>query len=118
MPDIGLFELLVIGVLLFVVVGPERMPEFFGQIGNWVRHGRHWWAQIRGEIGREINQNTAPFQHAAEDIHQQVDRVKQDVQRAVSEELQTDAHMNDHAGEIKASEQTPDVNRKSPPKHE
>jgi len=30
MPDIGLFELIMIGLALVVIVGPERVPEFFG----------------------------------------------------------------------------------------
>ena len=49
MPDIGLFELILIGLLLFLVVGPERMPEFLGQVGRWVRSGRGWVSELRSE---------------------------------------------------------------------
>jgi sec-independent protein translocase protein TatB len=83
MPDIGLLELLVIGVLLFVVVGPERMPEFFGQVGRWVRHGRNWWSKMHGEISREIEQNTVPFKDVAGEMHENYTGLKQDVEKSV-----------------------------------
>jgi len=74
-PDIGLFELLLIGVLLFVVVGPERMPEFFGQIGGWVRSGRNWMNQIRGQISNETADITAPIRDAKAQVEQSLDQL-------------------------------------------
>jgi len=73
MPDIGLFELLVIGILLFVVVGPERMPEFFSQIGRWVQTGRAWMSDFRSEISRETADIRTPIQDARASFEQEVD---------------------------------------------
>ncbi|MDX8407655.1 MAG: hypothetical protein R8L58_04645 [Mariprofundaceae bacterium] len=84
MPDIGLFELLVIGVLLFVVVGPERMPEFFGQLGRWGRYGRDWWSQMRGEISREIDHESRPLKDMAGEMQQHIDGVRSDVEASVA----------------------------------
>lgn len=72
MPDIGLFELLVIGILLFVVVGPERMPEFFSQIGRWMRTGRAWMSDFRSEITRETADLTAPIHDTRASIEQEL----------------------------------------------
>ena len=83
MPDIGLFELLIIGVLLFVVVGPERMPEFFGQIGRWAHYGRDWLSQMRGEISREIDHESAPLKHMAGEMQQHIDGIRSDVKASV-----------------------------------
>ncbi|MDQ7010997.1 MAG: twin-arginine translocase TatA/TatE family subunit [Mariprofundaceae bacterium] len=67
MPDIGLFELVLIGALAFIVLGPERLPEFFGQIGRMLRHARRWAGELRqqwlletGEIRGELNQISEP----------------------------------------------------------
>ncbi len=90
MPDIGLFELLVIGLLLFVVVGPERMPEFFAQLGRWVRYGRDWWYQMRGEISREVEQGTAPLKDMAGEMHQHIDAVRDDVHASVEQRTDVD----------------------------
>jgi len=75
MPDIGLFELLLIGLLLFLVVGPERMPEFFGQIARWVRSGRGWINQFRSELSRETAAITEPLKDAQEKVEQGLDSI-------------------------------------------
>jgi len=76
MPDIGLFELILIGVVLFIVVGPERMPEFLGQIGRWVRHGRGWMSHMGNEISREASEITQPVKQAGEQIRGELDSIK------------------------------------------
>ncbi len=73
MPDIGLFELLIIGIVLFLVVGPERMPDFFSQIGRWMRYGRSWMGQFRAELQRETSDISAPLTDAKKDIEQGMD---------------------------------------------
>jgi len=57
MPDIGLLELLLVGVIAFLVLGPERMPELFSQVGRVVRKGRGWIADVK----RQIDEETAPL---------------------------------------------------------
>jgi len=63
MPDIGLFELVLIGALAFIVLGPERLPEFFDQIGRMLRHVRRWAGELRrqwlletGEVREQLEQ--------------------------------------------------------------
>lgn len=53
MPDIGLLELILIGVVAFLVLGPEKMPEFFSQIGGVVKQGRQWVSSMRYQIEQE-----------------------------------------------------------------
>ena len=57
MPDIGLLELLLVGVIAFLVLGPERMPELFSQVGRVVRKGRGWISDVK----RQIDAETAPL---------------------------------------------------------
>jgi len=60
MPDIGLFELLLIGAVAFLVLGPERMPEFFAQIGRLVRRARRWGEDIKHQIDVETRDIRQP----------------------------------------------------------
>ncbi len=85
MPDIGIFELLLIGILLFVVVGPERMPEFFGQIGRWARFARNWWTGMRGEVMREIEKESAPIREVGDSVRRQVVEIRDEVAGGATE---------------------------------
>lgn len=78
MPDIGLFELVLIGALAFIVLGPERLPEFFGQIGRMLRHARRWAGELRqqwlletGEMREQPEQTGGQQIHAPGDANDQ-----------------------------------------------
>lgn len=53
--DAGFWELLVIGVLALVVVGPERLPRLARTVGLWVGRARHAFYSVRDEIEREAD---------------------------------------------------------------
>jgi sec-independent protein translocase protein TatB len=56
MPDIGLFELILIGAIAFLILGPERLPDFFAQIGRVVRQGRMWVTSIKQQLDEETRE--------------------------------------------------------------
>lgn len=62
MPDIGLVELALIGLVGFLVLGPERLPEFFGQIGRILRDGKTWLNSLKNQLEYEKNQLSQPLQ--------------------------------------------------------
>lgn len=64
MPDIGLLELILIGIVAFLVLGPERMPEFVSQIGRTIRHARSWV----GEMRHQLEQETRVLRDEVEDV--------------------------------------------------
>lgn len=78
MPDIGLLELILIGVVAFLVLGPERMPELFSQVGRAVRHARNWIADMKQQVARE-----------SETLRHEVDGVKGEIDDAVSGGIST-----------------------------
>lgn len=49
--DIGLGELLVLGVLALVVFGPDQLPKAAASAGKWVRQLREMATSARKEIG-------------------------------------------------------------------
>lgn len=53
--DIGFWELCVIGAVLLLVIGPERMPEVAKQIGYWTTRARRTVNQLRNEMRNELD---------------------------------------------------------------
>jgi sec-independent protein translocase protein TatB len=53
--DIGFWELCVIGAVLLLVIGPERMPEVAKQIGYWTTRARRTVNQLRNEMRSELD---------------------------------------------------------------
>ena len=52
--DIGFWELVLIGVIALLVVGPERLPAMARNVGLWVGRIRRYVAHVKDDIEREI----------------------------------------------------------------
>ncbi|MGD2020781.1 MAG: Sec-independent protein translocase protein TatB [Thiohalocapsa sp.] len=52
--DIGALELILIGVVALLVVGPERLPKLARTAGLWVGRARRAFMSVKDEIDREI----------------------------------------------------------------
>ena len=67
--DIGFFELLVIGVVLLIVMGPEKLPEVAKQAAFFVRKARQGMFRLRSEMREEMEGTPfADFQKAQQEI--------------------------------------------------
>jgi len=52
--DIGFSELLVIGVVALLVIGPERLPKVARTVGAWVGRLNRYVSDVKGDIDREM----------------------------------------------------------------
>ena len=52
--DIGFSELLLIGIVALIVLGPERLPGAARTVGALLRRARASWATVRSEVEREL----------------------------------------------------------------
>lgn len=52
--DIGFIEMLVIGLILLLVVGPERLPEVARTVGGWVHQAKQYMDSMRSELDRDL----------------------------------------------------------------
>lgn len=52
--DVGFFELLLIGLVALLVVGPERLPKLARTAGMWVGKGRRLISSVKADIEQEI----------------------------------------------------------------
>lgn len=52
--DVGFWELVLIGVVALLVVGPERLPKLARTAGLWIGRGRRMLSNVKAEIDREL----------------------------------------------------------------
>jgi sec-independent protein translocase protein TatB len=85
--DFSFGEMLVVGLVALVVLGPERLPKAARFIGLWVRRARAQWYSVKSELEREI---------ASEELRQSLADGKQ-VMR------ETEAHLRATGADIRAA---------------
>ena len=52
--DFGFGELLLLGVIALVVLGPERLPVAARLLGRWIRGARNQWNAVKAELENEL----------------------------------------------------------------
>jgi len=52
--DIGFSELLVIGVVALIVIGPERLPRVARTLGHLMGRMQRYVADVKADINREV----------------------------------------------------------------
>ena len=52
--DVSFIELMIIGIVGLLVLGPEKLPVAARTVGGFVRRARASWNSVRGEFEREI----------------------------------------------------------------
>jgi len=98
--DVSFWELLIIGAIALVVVGPERLPRLVRTLGLWAGRARASFQSIRDEVEREVN---------AEGLRETRDAVKrkaQETEREVNDTVNS-AHASAKSAETAAEESTP-----------
>lgn len=53
--DVGLSELLVIGLVALIVVGPKRLPEVARAAGRWAARLRRFVSEVKSDFDRELH---------------------------------------------------------------
>ncbi|WP_439133772.1 Sec-independent protein translocase protein TatB [Pseudomaricurvus sp.] len=85
--DIGFFELLVIGVVGLLVIGPERLPETLRTLGLWWGRLKRGIQNTRTEFEQQIGADDIRRQLHNEDIMQRLNSSKDAIARAVGENV-------------------------------
>lgn len=52
--EIGFWELVMVGVVALIVVGPERLPGLARTAGLWLGRARRMLAEVKAEVDREL----------------------------------------------------------------
>lgn len=71
--DIGFTELLLVGVVALLVLGPERLPVAARSVGRGLAQARRAMNALRAQVERELDAPTldsAPLQRLEQEIRQ------------------------------------------------
>lgn len=87
--DVGFFELLLIGLVALLVVGPERLPKLARTAGMWLGRGRRFLNSVKEDIDREIKadelRQILEKQKKSNPLHEIVEDTKKDFQQIKGE---------------------------------
>ncbi len=106
--DIGFLELVLVGIIGLIVLGPERLPVAARTLGKWVGRARRLVSQFTQEIDKEIEieELKAQLKKQGEslDINKDVQQIQETVSRALKEAEQdaentADKELEPHSGE-------------------
>jgi sec-independent protein translocase protein TatB len=99
--DIGFSELLVIGVVALVVIGPERLPRVARTLGHLAGRLQRYVADVKADINREIE-----FDELRK-MRDEVQKAAADIETSVSAEVaKTQAELDKTAEELNKSVQS------------
>ena len=83
--DVGLLELMLVGIVALLVVGPERLPKLARTAGMWLGRGRRFISSVKDDIDREIKadelRNILDKQKQNNPLHDIVEDTKKDFQQ-------------------------------------
>ncbi|MFZ1909286.1 MAG: Sec-independent protein translocase protein TatB [Burkholderiales bacterium] len=104
--DIGFTELMVIGVVALIVIGPERLPGVARTIGHLAGRLQRYVNDVKADISREmefdeLRKMRDSMQQAATEIETSVrselDKTEQDLNKTVAEAVEDKSSTPDAA---------------------
>jgi len=93
--DVGFSELMMVGLVALLVIGPERLPKAARIAGYWLGKTRSTIAHVKAEIQQELHaeemrqlmqqhQITDELQQLASETQATVDEINNHIQQAVN----------------------------------
>jgi len=82
--DIGFPELLIVGLVLLLVVGPERLPEVLRTVGRVMGSARRSFDTLRSELEREVGADEIRRELHNARIMEDAKRLQEDLKGAES----------------------------------
>ena len=82
--DVGFWELMIIGVVALLVIGPKRLPAVARTVGVWVGRGKRLVGSVKSDIEQEIRaeelKRILKEQQIKNPLHEIVEETKEDLQ--------------------------------------
>ena len=115
--DIGFWELLLIGVVALLVVGPDRLPEVARTAGKWVLKTRRFVAGVKSDFQSELESGDlhkilGDQRDQIKELRSMVDSTRRDIETSTSSAV-TAAKKGLASMEASASDNPSDKNQTS-----
>lgn len=102
--DIGFLEMMTIGIVALLVIGPERLPEVAAKVGRYVGKAQRFVRGVRSDISRELE--SGDLKKLIGDQKDQIDELRKMVHTATKDiESSTSGALKDaqsSVGELKS----------------
>jgi sec-independent protein translocase protein TatB len=86
--DLGFIELMVIGIVALIVIGPERLPKVARTVGQWMGRLNRYVSQVKQDIDRDMRlEELRKMQQDMKDSVQKYEILANDAARQVEEEV-------------------------------
>ena len=101
--DIGFSELVVIGLVALIVIGPERLPRVARTVGHLIGRLQRYVADVKADINREVELDELrkmrdSVQEAAASIESSVtsglSKAEEDLNRSISADLPSETGLS------------------------
>jgi sec-independent protein translocase protein TatB len=99
--DIGFSELLVIGVVALIVIGPEKLPRMARTVGHLAGRLQRYVADVKADINREIE--LEELRKMRDSMQQAASNFESSVQGEMNK---TEAELNKSVDEMKQAVDT------------
>lgn len=88
--DIAFSELLIIGIVALVVIGPERLPKVARTVGHLLGRMQRYVSDVKSDISREMKLDElkklrAEVQDSAQDLQRSITSEMRSVEQSASE---------------------------------
>jgi sec-independent protein translocase protein TatB len=102
--DIGFSELVLIGVVALLVIGPERLPETVRTASMWLNRIRRGFNEIKQEVQQELHNDAVmrELRQTGEQLKTEATAIGRDV-RDTAVSAATPVPANTHSGEQEKS---------------
>ena len=104
--DIGFSELLVIGVVALIVIGPERLPKVARTAGHLYGRMQRYVSSVKSDISREME--FEELRRAGQQFKQSVETTVSDVQQQTSV---VDDYLREEAASIRKTVEAVDADK-------
>lgn len=96
--DIGFAELVIIGIVALLVIGPERLPGAVRTASLWINRIRRGFNEIKAEVQQELHNDSV-----MQDLRKTGEQLKTDSQAIAKNVKDSAASLTEPMEEIKAA---------------
>ncbi len=111
--DIGFVELMLVGIVGLIVLGPERLPVAIRQIALYVGRIKRLYRSVKSDIEKEVGADEIRRQLHNEEIMSSLDATKDEFQSVVNDI--NPQHIVDPANNRSSTGKTQAIKPSTPP---
>lgn len=111
--DISFGEMMVVGVVALVVIGPERLPKVARTVGSFVGKAQRYATQVRNDINAQIE--LEELRKTQQEIRDAAQHFEQSISQEIKAAETEVAHIHQQVDEIRADLNQIEANTESDP---